>query len=317
MRLVGGFMNILHLKYAVEVERAGSISQAAENLYMGQPNLSKAIHELESDIGIAIFERTKKGVAVTERGAEFLAYAADILSQFDHLETRFKRGSDTTLSIAVPRASYISYAFSRFSAAMPQNHGICLRYIETGTMQIIERVLNGEFNLGIIRYPADYEEYFLRYLSEKGIKHKVLAEFNELILMSKHHDLANQEHITYLDVSPYKEILHGDFSVPSLSSKEVRRIVESDDVSSNKIYIYERGSQFDLLTNDTRTYIWVSPMPKRTLETYGLVQRRCESSKKRYKDALVYLATHIQTETEKDFESQLRAAFCEISAAAT
>ena len=68
-------MNTLHLKYAVEVERTGSITQAAENLYMGQPNLSKAIMELEETLGFMIFERTSKGVIPTQKGTSFLVYA--------------------------------------------------------------------------------------------------------------------------------------------------------------------------------------------------------------------------------------------------
>ena len=44
-------MNILHLRYALEVEKTGSITHAADNLYVGQPNLSKAIKELENTIG--------------------------------------------------------------------------------------------------------------------------------------------------------------------------------------------------------------------------------------------------------------------------
>ena len=58
-------MNTQHLKYAVEVERTGSITQAADNLYMAQPNLSKAIKELEDTLGISIFRRTSKGVVPT------------------------------------------------------------------------------------------------------------------------------------------------------------------------------------------------------------------------------------------------------------
>ena len=64
-------MNTQHLKYAVEVERTGSITQAADNLYMAQPNLSKAIKELEDTLGISIFRRTSKGVVPTERARNF------------------------------------------------------------------------------------------------------------------------------------------------------------------------------------------------------------------------------------------------------
>ena len=55
-------MNILHMKYAVEVARAGSINKAAETLIIAQPNLSRAIKELESDLGITIFDRSAKGM---------------------------------------------------------------------------------------------------------------------------------------------------------------------------------------------------------------------------------------------------------------
>ena len=79
-------LNTLHLKYAVEVERTGSITQAAENLYMGQPNLSKAIMELEEPLGFQIFERTSKGVIPTGKGTRFLVYAKNVLSQIEKME---------------------------------------------------------------------------------------------------------------------------------------------------------------------------------------------------------------------------------------
>ena len=65
-------MNTLHLKYALEIEKTGSISQAAQNLFMAQPNLSKAIKDLENELGYVIFKRTSSGVIATEKGAEFL-----------------------------------------------------------------------------------------------------------------------------------------------------------------------------------------------------------------------------------------------------
>ena len=58
-------MNILHMKYAVEIAKRGSINKAAERLMMNQPNLSRAVKELETSIGIKIFERSAKGIPVT------------------------------------------------------------------------------------------------------------------------------------------------------------------------------------------------------------------------------------------------------------
>ena len=64
-------MNTLHFKYAVEVERCGSITQAAENLYMAQPNLSKAIKELEDTLGISICPHVSRRGAFRPRARVF------------------------------------------------------------------------------------------------------------------------------------------------------------------------------------------------------------------------------------------------------
>ena len=100
-------MNLQHLKYMVEVEKVGSITKAAANLFMGQPNLSKAIKEVENEVGIPIFKRSAKGVIPTEKGAEFLEYARAILVQLDKIEGLYKPETTNRISfsIAVPRAS--------------------------------------------------------------------------------------------------------------------------------------------------------------------------------------------------------------------
>jgi molybdenum-dependent DNA-binding transcriptional regulator ModE len=87
-------MNIIHLRYAVEIAKTKSISKAAENLYMGQPNLSRAIRELEEGLGIIIFNRTSKGISITPDGEEFLQYAKRILSQLDEMEELYHKIQD-------------------------------------------------------------------------------------------------------------------------------------------------------------------------------------------------------------------------------
>ena len=107
-------MNTLHFKYAVEVERCGSITKAAENLYMAQPNLSKSIKELEDTLGFQIFARTSRGVVPTARGREFLVYARGILNQLQAMEALSQRHDDATqrFSLSMPRAGYIADCFS-------------------------------------------------------------------------------------------------------------------------------------------------------------------------------------------------------------
>ena len=83
-------MNLQYLKYAAEVANSGSINKAAEKLYMDQSNLSRCIKELESSLGVNIFERSSRGVKISPQGEEFLKYAKNILKQVDTLENMFR-----------------------------------------------------------------------------------------------------------------------------------------------------------------------------------------------------------------------------------
>ena len=85
-------MNILHMKYAVEIAKYGSFNKAAESLLIAQPNLTRSIKELEADLGITIFNRSSKGVALTPDGEEFIGYANEILKQIDNVDKIYKEG---------------------------------------------------------------------------------------------------------------------------------------------------------------------------------------------------------------------------------
>ena len=113
-------MDIQQLKYAVEVERCGSISRAAEALFVSQPFLSKAVRELERELGLELFNRSTRGVSPTKRGAEFLAEAKELISAMDELENSFspRRRTGYEFELCVPIACYISHAFVRFVKAL-------------------------------------------------------------------------------------------------------------------------------------------------------------------------------------------------------
>lgn len=84
-------MNLVHLKYAVEVAETGSINKASEKLYVSQPNLSRAIKELEASLGVTIFDRSAKGMVLTPDGEVFVRYARSILRQVDAIEEVFRK----------------------------------------------------------------------------------------------------------------------------------------------------------------------------------------------------------------------------------
>ncbi len=118
-------MDLTHIKYAIEVDKTKSITRAAENLFMGQPNLSRSIRELEKSLGIKIFKRTSKGVIPTEQGEEFLDHARNILSHVEKIESIHKKTPHSKLlfGISAPEAIYIGQALaSMISGLQPSGN---------------------------------------------------------------------------------------------------------------------------------------------------------------------------------------------------
>ncbi|GAE09747.1 methionine biosynthesis and transport regulator MtaR, LysR family [Paenibacillus sp. JCM 10914] len=82
-------MTLQQLKYAIEVANRGSMNEAAKRLFISQPSLSNAMKDLEEELRITIFERTNKGISLSKEGAEFLAYARQVVEQAELLEARY------------------------------------------------------------------------------------------------------------------------------------------------------------------------------------------------------------------------------------
>ena len=265
-------MNILHMKYAVEVAKAGSLNKAADALFIAVPNISRSIKELESDLGITIFDRTTKGMCLTPEGEEFINFAKGILGQIEQVEKYYKEGSSNKqkFSISVPRACYISEAFAEFSKTLTKESAEIF-YKETNSQRTIHNMLNHDYKLGIIRYAENYDKYFKAMLDEKGFVYELVTEFTYSLIMSADNPLSQKSEITFDDLRDYIEIAHADPFVPSMPLSKVVKEELPDNID-RRIYIFERASQFDLLDKNSETFMWVSPAPDSLLERYNLVQ---------------------------------------------
>lgn len=300
-------MNILHLKYAVEVEKNGSITGTAENLHMGQPNLSKAIKELEHLVGFYIFKRSPRGVIPTKKGREFLIYAKNIINQLDEMEEIYtsNKTHEFSFSISAPRASYISFAFTQFLNSLDEFKEIKMDFMETNSINTINNVFTGEYCLGIIRYQLPYEQYYLGLLKEKELSYEYLLEFSSKVLMSADNPMANLEIIDIKALGKYTEILHGDTTISSCQrSDEV--FEDTRNPGKKRIYVYERGSQFDILTQVPGTYMLTSSVPEKILSRYNLIQRECVIPENQYKDVIIYNKKYRFTNLDKKFVELLK-----------
>ena len=107
-------MNINQLKYVLEVANSSSMREASTKLYVSQPALSAGIRELEEELGILIFERTNKGVSLTDEGREFIDYAKKAVGQYAILEDRYlSRDSDKErFSVSTQHYNFAAKAFA-------------------------------------------------------------------------------------------------------------------------------------------------------------------------------------------------------------
>lgn len=299
-------MNLLHMKYAVEIAETNSINKAAEVLYVGQSALSRAIKDLEASLGVTLFERSAKGMFLTADGEVFVRCAKTVLKQVDDIEEMFGRGAEKTkrFSISVPRASYVADAFAKFSQQLGRDSEAEIFYKETNSMRAIKNIFEEDYKLGIVRYAENYDKYYKAMMDEKGLLYELITEFRYVLLMSEKSPLADKENITYGDLHDMIEIAHADPYVPSLPLSEVKK-EELSNNSARRIFVFERASQFELLCQNPETFMWVSPIPNPLLKRYGLIQRNCEENKRVYKDVLIHRKDYVLSALDNIFIKEL------------
>lgn len=299
-------MNIIHMKYAVEVARVGSINKASENLSMAQPNISRAIKDLESDLKITIFDRSAKGMNLTPEGKEFIAYAQKILSQLNDLENMFKSGivNKQRFSLSAPRSGYIAEAFSLFSNSINSDSAEII-LDETSSANTIKKVLNSDTKLGIIRYDKGADKYFKEMLRDNNILSEDIASFKYVVLMSKSNPLNERESVSMADLKEFIQITHQNpyAATLSVSDEEINLAQEN---SERCIYILDSAAQLELLSENNQTFMWVSPSPDKLLERYSLAEKDCIDNDVVYKDVLIYRKGYKFSDTDRIFIDELK-----------
>lgn len=298
-------MNTRYFRYALEVEKTGSITQAASNLFMSQPTLSKAIKDMEETVGFAIFKRTSKGVVPTHRGLEFLAHARKIAVQVQKMEQALCQ-EDTSyqlFSLAIPRVSYIAQAVLEYVSTFDSGTDMEIDIMETNSMNVIDAVADGFFVLGMIRCHEEDREYFLKSLAEKDLQYESVWRSDYVALMRKDHPLAHRGALTAEDFLPYVEVAFGDETVPYIRTSEAEA-VSGRLQNKKRVLVYDRATQLDLLRATPLAYTWVSPLPENVLQSNDLIQHKCTATGK-FEDFLIYRSGYRFSRLDRAFVDKL------------
>ena len=279
-------MNITELRYLVAIRQWGSVSAAAKQLYVAQPNVSKALKNLEEEFGLRIFERSSTGMIPTEQGRQFIEQARKVLQEVDRLSDGARQAQErcTELRVVLPHATYASYAAVDFLQQAAQNAQLRVHIRESGSMDALDFVLRRGYHLALLRYAEEDEDYYVRYCARRGLHQELVMQFEYQLLVNRDSPLARHEIYELSDLNDYTEVLHDDFQLPGEEGSGLRWHVNAN----RRIHVYERCSQFSILQNLPTAYMWASPMPQRALEQYHLVLKKCPAQRQRMKDVLVY-----------------------------
>lgn len=238
-------MTLQQLKYVITVAETGTITEAANKLYISQPSLTNAIRELEREMGIVIFNRTNKGISLSKEGEIFLGYARQVVEQAMILEDKYKKheGGKKQFCVSTQHYSFAVNAFVDLIKEYGQDeYDFSIR--ETQTYEIIEDVAHMRSEIGIL-FMNDFNRKVLqKLLKSQDLKFQTMTIVKPHVFISKNHPLAGKEIITNeeLEAYPYLSFEQGEhnsfyFSEEIFSSSERKK----------NIRVRDRATLFNLL----------------------------------------------------------------------
>lgn len=230
-------MTLIQLKYAITVAGQNSLNDAAKVLFISQPSLSSAIRSLEKEIGFDIFMRSKNGITVTTKGAEFIGYAKSVMEQYELLDAKYISQTEVKKTFSVSMQHY-TFAVNAFVELVKQ-YGMDeyeFEVHETKTHEVIENVKNRKSEIGIL-YLNDFNRNVLNKLfAEYELQFQPLLECGVYVYMWKGHPLAEREEIALeeLDEYPCLGFAQGEhnsfyFAEEVLSTYQYKRFIRAND----------------------------------------------------------------------------------------
>ena len=240
-------MTLQQLKYAVTVADTKNITEASKKVFISQPSLTSAIHELENEMGITIFSRTNKGVTITNEGDDFLAYARQVLEQAALLEARYKGESQGSPIFSVSCQHY-SFAVNAFVEVIKKyeanEYDFTLR--ETQTHEIIDDVSKLKSEIGVLYISTKNKKVIENLLKKNNLTFEPLFTTPLHVFVYSKNPLAKKKIIEIDDLKnyPYLTYEQGDFNSFYFAEEP---LTEVDFDCHKNIKVRDRATLFNLL----------------------------------------------------------------------
>ena len=230
-------MTLQQLNYVITISECGSLNKAAEILYVAQPSLTGAVKELEKELGITIFNRSGRGVTLTNDGTEFLLYARQVYAQYKELLEKYGKAGNLKKKFGVSTQHY-SFAVKAFVEMVktfdPSMYEFAIR--ETTTKEVIDDVSTMRSEIGIL-YLSDFNrKALLKILSSQQLEFHSIIHCKPYVYLWKGHPLAKQKSITLPELQQYPclSFEQGEsssfyYAEEILSTCEYPRIIKAND----------------------------------------------------------------------------------------
>ena len=240
-------MTLQQLKYVVAVADTRNITEAAKRVFISQPSLTASIQDLENEMNITIFNRSNKGVTITNEGDEFLSYARQVLEQASLLEERYKgdAGGNTIFSVSCQHYSFAVTAFVDVIREFGgESYDFTLR--ETQTNEIIDDVAKMKSEVGVLYLSGKNEKVLRKLLKKSNLVFEPLFSTPLHVFLSVRNPLAQKDRISLSDLSPYPYLTYeqGDFNSFYYAEEPLTAI---DFDCPRNIKVRDRATLFNLL----------------------------------------------------------------------
>lgn len=230
-------MTLMQLHYIITITESGSLNKAAELLYISQPSLTSAVKELEKELGITIFNRSGRGVTLTNDGTEFLLYARQIYSQYERVLEKYGKGGTYKKKFGVSTQHY-SFAVKAFVDMVKQydtsRYEFAIR--ETKTAEIISDVSTMKSEIGVLYLCEFNRKAVKKLLDAANLEFHHLIDCKAYVYLWKNHPLAKEKSIRFeqLDAYPCLSFEQGDngsfyFAEEILSTNDYSRTIKAND----------------------------------------------------------------------------------------
>ena len=240
-------MTLQQLKYAVAVADTLNITEASKRVFISQPSLTAAIHELEEEMGVTIFNRSNKGVTITNEGDEFLSYARQVLEQASLLEDHYKGGESGNTIFSVSCQHY-SFAVNAFVDVIRKFGGPSYDFTlrETQTNEIIDDVAKMKSEIGVLYLSGKNEKVIRNLMKKNNLVFEPLFTTPLHVFMSSKNPLAKKERITLADLKPFPYLTYEQGNFNSFYFAEEPLTAIDFDCPRN-IKVRDRATLFNLL----------------------------------------------------------------------